>query len=319
MKTWWVKFGCLITGWNYNILINCTEASRKQLKKYSSAILILIILWALIGYSFAERYVGASVPGCIITSIIFVVVIVQIERQIILTVGKSKMLGFFRFVIAFIMAILGSAILDQIIFKDDIEKKMIEIVDQQVNEQLPNRIKSFNVNLLEAQTEIDSLEKVKIQLYDLLSRQPVIYTTAVRTSTIIEKQPDGSSKPVTQRVVERIPVDNPKKQELESNNTHLDELRKQKELYIQARMTAEKDLRTELKSKQGFLEELRAIIEILKGRPEALFFYLILFAFLMFLELFVVVSKVGDTKSDYDLIIEYQLSQKRKTLQQMAS
>jgi len=34
----------------------------------------------------------------------------------------------------------------------------------------------------------------------------------------------------------------------------------------------------------------------------------------MSLELLVVSSKVGDTKSDYDLIVEHQLDQKRKTL-----
>lgn len=314
---WWTKTGCLITGWNYEILGTCTEASRKQLKKYSSAILILIILWALIGYLFAQRYVGAPRWGCIIAAIIFVIIIVQIERQIILTVGKNKWLGLFRFVIAFIMAILGSAILDQIIFKDDIEKKMIQIVDRQVNEQLPNRLTIIDKKLQELQIEIDSLDRKNLELYDEISRRPTIPTVSRTTTTIQMKQADGSSITRPQTTISTTPIPNPKVKEAEVNTQHLDELRKQKEAYTQRKMQAETTLRQELKTKQGFLEELNAIIEILAERKVALFFYLILFGFLMFLELFVVVSKIGDTKSDYDLVVEHQLKQKIKTLEQL--
>jgi hypothetical protein len=37
----------------------------------------------------------------------------------------------------------------------------------------------------------------------------------------------------------------------------------------------------------------------------------------MSLELFVVASKLGDKKCDYDLIVEYQLDQKTKTLKEL--
>jgi hypothetical protein len=157
MKNLWMKIGCLLTGWNYRILGSCTEASCKQLKKYTSALLILIILWAFIGYSFAERYIRAPWWSCAIVAVIFVIIIIQIERQIILTVGKNHGLATFRVAIAFIMAVIGSAILDQIIFKDDIEKKMIEIVDRQVNEQLPNRLNIIDTELNKLQIDVDSL------------------------------------------------------------------------------------------------------------------------------------------------------------------
>ncbi|RZJ77535.1 MAG: DUF4407 domain-containing protein, partial [Flavobacterium sp.] len=126
--------------------------------------------------------------------------------------------------------------------------------------------------------------------------------------------PDGSFKTVPQRTIATTPLPNPKIREADVNNQHLDALRKQKDDYTQRKLAAENSLRTELKSKQGFLEELSAIKEILIEKKVALFFYAILFCFLMSLELLVVSSKVGDTKSDYDLIVEHQLDQKRKTL-----
>src|SRR5690606_14673839 len=106
MKDGWVRLGCFLTGWNYQILQSCTESSRKQLKKYLSAILILVILWALIGYTFSARYVKTEWLGSTVAALLFVVVIVQIERQIILTVGKAWWLRAFRGVLAVIMAII---------------------------------------------------------------------------------------------------------------------------------------------------------------------------------------------------------------------
>jgi DNA integrity scanning protein DisA with diadenylate cyclase activity len=318
MKDWWIKTGCLMTGWNYQILRTCTEASRKQLKKYASAILILIILWAFIGYSFAERYVNAPWWASIIVSIFFVIIIVQIERQIILTIGKNRWLAVFRTIIAFIMAILGSTILDQTIFKDDIEKKMVQIVDRQVNEQLPNRLTIIDKKLQELQTEIDSLDKKNMELYDEISKRPTINTVSTSVTHTKVKQPDGSIITLPQRTVSNTPISNPKAKEAEINNNHLEELRKQKEEYSLKKIQTEGSLRTELKSKQGFLEELNAILEILIEKPIALVFYSILFIFLMSLELFVVLSKVGDEKSDYDLVVGHQLEQKKKTLDNLS-
>lgn len=317
MKNLWTRIGCLLTGWNYQILESCTESSRKQLKKYTSAILILIILWAFIGYSFAERYVLAPWWGCLITSIIFVFIIIQIERQIILTVGKNRTLAIFRLVIAIIMAIIGSAILDQIIFKDDIEKKMIEIVDKQVNEQLPNRLLVIDSKLQEIQTDVDSLDKKNIELYQEINKRPTLNTISSSTTYLKVQQPDGSFRTEPQHSFSSTPIANPKIKEAEINNQHLESLRKLQEDYTQRKMDAENLLRNELKSKQGFLEELNAVIEILKESVVALIFYLILFGFLMSLELFVVASKLGDKKCDYDLVIEHQLDQKRKTLNEL--
>lgn len=311
------KIGCFLTGWNCKILQSCSEASQKKLKKYTSALFILIILWGLIGYLFAERYVGLSWWGCSIVAIFMIVIIVQVERQIILTVGSLGWLRFFRIIIAIIMAILGSAIIDQIIFKDDIEKKMVEIVDRQVNTQLPNRLININSRLQELQADIDSLNLKNLDLYSEISKKPTINTISTTTTYLQVKEADGESKTIPQRTIATTPIANPKIKEAEINNQHLDKLREQQEEYTKKKLDAEKTLRSELKSKQGFLEELSAIIEILTERISALVFYLILFVFFMSLELFVVFAKMGDSKSDYELIIEHQLEQKIKSLKEI--
>lgn len=316
MTNWWTRIGCFLTGWNINILETCTEASRKQLKKYTSAILILVIIWGFIGYAFADRYVRAPWWGCMIVASIFVVIIIQIERQIILTVGKNRKLAIFRILIAIIMAILGSAITDQIIFKEDIEKKMIQIVDRQVTEQLPNRLNVIDKKLQSLQIEIDSLDKKTLQLYDEINKRPTINIVSTSSTRVPMRQEDGTIKYMPQNTIDTSPIVNPKSKQASINNQHLDVLRLQQENYTKAKMSVETSLRKELKSKQGFLEELNAIVEILGEKPVALIFYLILFCFLMFLELFVVMSKTSE-ECDYDLVVKHQLDQKKRTLNEL--
>lgn len=94
---WWIQLGCFLTGWNREILLQCSEASFKYLKKYTAALLILIVLWGFTGFCFAQRYVHAPLWGCVLSSVIFIVIVIQIERQIILTVGTSKSIFFSAF------------------------------------------------------------------------------------------------------------------------------------------------------------------------------------------------------------------------------
>lgn len=315
---WWIKFGCFLTGWNGNILSQCSEASHKHLKKYTSALLILILLWGFTGFCFAQRYVHAPLWGCIASSLIFIVVIIQIERQIILTVGSNKMGVIFRFFIAIIMAILGSAILDQVIFGEDIKNKMVEITDRQVREQLPMRLNVIDEKLHELKVTIDSLDRVNIALNEEIAKNPTIKQTSSSTTYVKVLQEDGSYKTVPETTVTTSLVPNPRIKQVETNEKLLERYRNLQDEFTNKRMAVEDNLRKELADSVGFLEELNAMIEIVSTRTEALIFYLIIFSFLISLELFVVASKMGDKKCDYDMIVEHQLKIKEMALKELS-
>lgn len=314
---WWIKIGCFLTGWNSQILAQCSEASYKHLKKYTAALLILIILWGFTGFCFAQRYVGAPLWGCVLSAFIFIIIVIQIERQIILTVGTNKWGACFRFFIAVIMSVLGSAILDQIIFGEDIKRKMIEITDRQVQEQLPLRLNVIDERLHALQVEIDSLSKVNMQLDEEIAKKPTTITVSTTTIYRNELQEDGSYKKIPETTVSSIPIPNPRIEQRDANKLNLNRLRKQQDDFVQSKMNVENDLRKELSSNVGFLEELRAMIEIISTRLEALIFYFVIFSFLISLELFVVTSKLGDKKCDYDLIVEHQLEIKKAALEEL--
>lgn len=314
---WWIKFGCFLTGWNSTILAQCSEASFKHLKKYTSALLILIILWGFTGYCFAERYINAPWWGCVLSAIIFILIVIQIERQIILTVGSNCFSAAFRVFIAIIMSLLGSTIIDQIIFGDDIDRKMVEITDRQVQEQLPLRLNVIDGKLADLQLAIDSLDRYNMILNEEISKRPTITTVASSTTYIQELQTDGTYKSIPQTTISKIPIANPRTNQIVVNDSALKRLRIQQNEFTLRKMDVENQLRNELSFSTGFLEELGAMIEIVSTKKEALIFYFIIFSFLISLELFVVTSKLGDIKCDYDRIVEYQLNTKIRTLEEL--
>ena len=93
---WWIKLGCKLTGWNAAVLSQCSEASKLQLSKYTSALLILMIVWSITGFCFAQRYIGLPIWGCTLVAMVFVTIVIMIERQILLTIHPTKMLASFR-------------------------------------------------------------------------------------------------------------------------------------------------------------------------------------------------------------------------------
>ena len=157
---WWSKFGCKLTGWSSEVLAQCSEASRCQLSKYTSALMILILIWSVTGFCFAQRYIGLPVWGCCLVSVFFITIVIMIERQIILTTEKSLSMLAFRAIIAFVMAIVGSTIFDQTMFGKDIDKQMADTIEAQVANLTVHRVHIVDEKLSALRTEFDSISRV---------------------------------------------------------------------------------------------------------------------------------------------------------------
>lgn len=299
----WTKIGCLLTGWSKEVILQCSEASRCQLSKYTSAMIILILIWGVTGFCFAQRYIGLPVWGCALVALFFITIVIMIERQILLTIEKSFKLLAFRAVIAFVMAIVGSTIFDQNMFGKDIDNQMAQNIEVQTAELSQQRLSIIDAKLAALRFEKDSINAVNAVLQADINKNPFVIQKSVTTSQqkIVV---DGEIQTVTNPSVTTNQVANPKQSILESNNQKLLKLTEQEEAWSQKKQTVEEDVRTECKASVGFLEELEAMWTIITTRPLAGGFYLVFFFLLMSLELFVVVSKTIDKECDYDAALK---------------
>lgn len=312
--------GCLLIGWNMDILKECGEASHRQFKKLLSAICIMMVLWGTIGYCFADRYINIeSITLKICISMMFMFIVLCIERVIILTVGKAHLMAVMRVMLAICMAMLGSCIFDQLIFRNDIQQAIQEHREDVIKETVAKRLSIYESDIQRITHDMDSLSKSTIALGEELQRRPTIKGTNVSTQTQVVMGEDGTPKKIKTQSVNTVTMANPLAEQLKANNEQIQIYSKQLEqLRLDKKDIAQTTTEEVSNRAPGFIEELEATLKVISKSPVSLAFYIILFCFLSFLELFVLTIKMGDTKCDYDLIVENQLKLKQNLMKQMS-
>ncbi len=311
------NIGCFLIGWNKDILKECGEASYRQFRKLLSAICIMMVLWGTIGYCFADRYI--NIESCwlkVCVALAFMLIVLCVERVIILTVGKARMMSFMRVLLALCMAILGSCIFDQIIFRNDIQQAIQEHREDIIKATITKRLSIYDSDIQRITHEMDSLSKATIILGEELQKRPTIQGTNVNTQEqVVGMDENGRPKKVKVQSVNTVTMANPLAEQLKANNdqiqiysNQLEQLRQDKKDIAQ-KTTEEVNRRA-----PGFIEELEATLKVVSQSWISLAFYVILFCFLTFLELFVLTIKMGENKCDYELIVEHQLSLKKNLM-----
>ncbi len=310
--------GCLLIGWDKDILKECGEASHRQYRKLLSALCIMMLLWGTIGYCFADRYINIeSTLFKIVVTIAFMLIILCVERVIILTVGKARLMTTMRVMLALCMAFLGACIFDQIIFRNDIQQAIQEHREDVIKATIIKRLSIYESDILRITHDMDSLSKATIALGEELQKRPTIKGTNVTSQEQVVMGEDGTPKKIRTQSVNTVTMANPLAEQLKANNeqiqiysNQLEQLRQEKKDIAQT-TTAEVSQRA-----PGFIEELEATLKVVSKSPVSLVFYIVLFSFLTFLELFVLTIKMGDCKCDYDLIVENQLKMKQCIMEQ---
>jgi hypothetical protein len=321
MKDLWLKLGCYITGYNYTIIRNSSEASAKTVKKYLSAILIVSILWGFIGYSFAQRYLHTGIAGSFIVSLVMIVIVIQIERQIILSMGKNSLVPIFRTMIGVVMAVIGSVIIDQIIFKDDVEKARISNVQTEVNNILPVKTRELDYQISQLDSAIILKEAERTSIIEEITKRPFIKSATSETRHF-QMQRNGSNGQVKDTLIKRTDfaltdVANPKAKLLPDVEEQISQLRAQKSEKENSKINIREELENELNSKTGFLDELKVLFSILLSSWIAMVVWCMFFLFLMSIEVLVLVNKFGEEKNDYDTVIMHQKDTKIKMLEKL--
>ncbi len=311
------NIGCFLIGWNKNILKECGEASYRQFRKLLSAICIMMVLWGTIGYCFADRYI--NIESCLLkicVALAFMFIVLCVERVIILTVGKARMMSFMRVLLALCMAILGSCIFDQIIFRNDIQQAIQEHREDIIKVTITKRLSIYDSDIQRITHEMDSLSKATITLGEELQKRPTIQGTNVSTQEqVVGMDENGRPKKVKVQSVNTVTMANPLAEQLKANNDQIQIYSNQLEQLRQDKKDIAQKTTEEVSQRApGFIEELEATLKVVSQSWISLAFYIILFCFLTFLELFVLTIKMGENKCDYELIVEHQLSLKKNLM-----
>jgi len=322
MHNWWIRFGCFLTGYNYNIVNASSEVAAKAVKRYTSALLIVGAVWAFVGYMFTRRYLHGSTWGSVAGAVIMVLIIIQVERQIILTVTPSKWLYIFRGLIAVMMAILGAIIIDQIIFKEDIELEQVSLIDQKVNKILPAKTADLRQQIMGLDSTILVKESERLSLMNDISHNPTIQSVTTQTVplTVTNSVTDSLKNTRTtdrivnanSRTISSIP--NPKMNLIQPLDLQIEGLRNRKANLDSNLLALRPLVEKEIREKVGFLDELKVMYKLISESNIAMIVWFLWFFFLLGLEMFVLISKTTEKKNDYEETVLHQMNIQMKKL-----
>ena len=168
--------------------------------------------------------------------------------------------------------------------------------------------------------EIDSLNKATIDLGGELMKRPTIKSVNVSTAEqVAGVDENGNPKKVKVRNTEVVNIPNPLAEQLKSNNSQIEIYQNQLEQLRQDKKDIAEKVTKEVSERPlGFIEELEATLSVVSNSWISLAFYVVLFLFLTFMELFVLTIKMGENKCDYELIVENQLNLKKNLMEQTA-
>jgi hypothetical protein len=275
---------------------------------------------------FTERYLKAGVWGAVSGAIILVIIIIQVERQIILSVHKNKALYFFRGVIALMMALIGSIIIDQIIFKEDIEQQRILLLDEKVNKAYEGKSFVLKEQIKSIDSAITSKEAARKDLVKDITENPTIKVISTSQVPVVLQNSEkrDTATVTTQRValsktISQTSIPNPKIGMLPGVDGQIQNLNEVKFAKDSLLLTLRADLEKEVKSKVGFLDELKLMMTILVDSWVALAVWLIWLIFLLCIELFILMSKTMEKESDYDVTVRHQMDLQLRKLKLLAN
>lgn len=117
---------CLLTGENYELLAHETPASKKKVVAMAIAMLIPTLIWGLNGFLLSYQVLRSSFLMAVFTGLALGGIIFIIEKLIIMANGNSG-LTLFRICIGAIIALLGSLIIDEVVFNEDIDQQVEKI------------------------------------------------------------------------------------------------------------------------------------------------------------------------------------------------
>ena len=304
MRGWWTKFSCFVIGWNYKILNECSEASRKALHRYTGAVLLMMLIWAFIGFCMAQRYFNLDRTGAVVTGCVFALVILLIERQIILIVGKSKITMLFRGILALCMALIGATVIDQYMFGKDIEAQMATIIEERAEKQFAYRKQLIEEQRIACQTELDSLNRESSRLSEEIAKRPM-HKIIIYEKIVIGT--DSLGNPITKTVWKEKAIESPKMKDLERINQRIKTIREEIDKHLEKLHSLRENLVIENRNNIGLLTELDVTFsnKVIFSSLASAIFYLGVFIFFLMIELLIVSGKWSNSpKCDYEIMVE---------------
>lgn len=224
------------------------------------------------------------------------------------------------------MSIIGAVIIDQIIFKEDIELEKVTFLEKRVEKALPPKTSELRNQISALDTAIFKKENERLLLIADIEKNPTIKSISSTTTPTVLKQTTTDSTGLTStkekvqsaKSISVTNIPNPKLAMIEPLESVINELRNKKTEKETTLLNIRQQLEDEIKSKVGFLDELEVMYSLITGSTIAMVIWFLWFFLLLGLELLVLISKMNEKENDYEKTVKHQMDLQIRKLEALA-
>ncbi|MEP3387826.1 MAG: DUF4407 domain-containing protein [Reichenbachiella sp.] len=131
-----LKFFSALLGEDYEMLEGETPWSKKKILLMGSLLFVPVILWFFQGYLLTTNILKQGAWLGLLVGTIGAAIIFIIERSIIMMRTSNRAVTWFRYGLGLVIALIGSIILDEIIFSSDIDNHMCQYRESKLSTDL---------------------------------------------------------------------------------------------------------------------------------------------------------------------------------------
>jgi hypothetical protein len=224
------------------------------------------------------------------------------------------------------MSVIGSLILDQIIYAEDLEKRKSQVIGEEAQRitasqtvALDNFKNTLYKELVEKQAQERNISKELNDrpLIEFKEVSKFVKTGGTKNKDVNFGNPEEKPSPEIQITVETKQIPNPIYKDKERISAQIENIKNEINKLENKKINLEETIKEDLKKKRGFLDELSLMVGILKDSWIALIVYFLVFLFLLSLELLVVFTKLYGQKTDLEKLLEYQVQTRYLTIDKL--
>lgn len=325
-----IKVSCFFTGLKFSLIDRCSEESVMVVKRYASGLWAILLVWFFIGFNFVSRYFKANFLGSLAGAVFMLCIIISLERFIILGHKKSNWVFATRIFIGVVMAFIGSLILDQIVFKSDIEKQKQFLLGSEVDT-------IYHSRNIELRGLIDSLSESKNRDMAKLAHDDTVFNNHPFTMV---KRPvtgmgirrvqfyDTASRRVLTREIPSLiinyvdsPVTNPVHDEIVFLTGQLQKTDSGIHQFRDSLFSLKATIEKEVRQSNGFIDEQKSLWLAIHGSTIGMIAWFLFFFFFAAIELLIVLNKLAEKNhtSDYEALVQHQKEMHEKRIRLLAA
>jgi len=277
-----LKLSCIITGDDYQMVSKDTPTSKKKICLMAMCLFVPVLLWFINGYLLVTQVLSGSQWAGLLTGFITALLIFIIERSVIMSQG-SRWIASFRIILGSLIALLGSIVLDEVIFKSDIDSQVFRNRNIFVQEELASLEEQSKAKIDSLQSDMDKKYGIWDKAHDEATKE------ADGSGGSGRRGVDGITR-IKQQHADKMKIYyDQAMQQLSDENKKLDKAKT--DLALGASNSF---------SEHSLLIRIKAMFDLIGDDSYMLIIYLLFTALLFFLEFLVVIIKMCYPETNYE-------------------